>query len=42
VGFPQQSLFTVLEVSVRWGCTQAQILDWAIADELDLVAGFRW
>jgi hypothetical protein len=40
VGFPQQSLFTVLEVAVRWGCTQAQIIDWAIADELDLVAGF--
>lgn len=40
MGLPQQSLFTVFEVSVKWGCTQAQILDWAIADELDLVAGF--
>jgi hypothetical protein len=40
VGFPQQSLFTVLEVSARWGCTQAQILDWSIADDIDLVAGF--
>jgi hypothetical protein len=33
-------LFTVLEVSVKWGCTQAQILDWAIADDIELVAGF--
>jgi hypothetical protein len=33
-------LFTVLEATVRWGCTQAQILDWAIADDIDLVAGF--
>jgi hypothetical protein len=40
VGLPQQSLFTVLEVSVKWGCTQTQILDWAIADDVDLVAGF--
>ena len=40
MGFPQQSLFTVLEISVKWGCTQAQILDWAIADDIELVAGF--
>jgi hypothetical protein len=40
VAFPTQYLFTVLEVSVRWGCTQAQIVDWAIAGELDLLYGF--
>ena len=40
MAFPTQYLFTVLEVSVRWGCTQAQIIDWAIAGELDLLYGF--
>jgi hypothetical protein len=40
VAFPTQYLFTILEVSARWGCTQAQIIDWAIAGELDLLYGF--
>ena len=40
MAFPARGLFTVLEVSVRWTCTQTQIVDWAISEEIDLVAGF--
>ena len=40
MALPQQYLFTILEASVRWGCTQAQIANWAIANDLDLVVGF--
>lgn len=40
MAFPARALFTVLEVSVRWTCSQTQIVDWAISDEIDLVAGF--
>lgn len=40
MALPARYLFTVLEVSVRWQCSQTQIVDWAISDEIDLVAGF--
>ena len=40
MAFPARGLFTVLEVSVRWTCSQTQIVEWAISDEIDLVAGF--
>ncbi len=38
MGLPGQFLYTVLDVSVRWGRSQSQIIDWAIADELVIVA----
>jgi hypothetical protein len=41
MAFPARRLFTILEVSARWICTQTQIVDWAISDEIDLVAAFR-
>ncbi len=34
MGLPSQFLYTVLDVSVRWGRSQSQIIDWAIADEM--------
>ncbi len=39
MALPPSYLFTVLEVAVRWECTQAQVIGWAIVGELDLVAG---
>ena len=41
MAFPARCLFTILEVSARWICSQTQIVDWAISDEIDLVAAFR-
>ncbi len=38
MGLPGQFLYTVLDVSVRCECTQAQIINWAIAGDLMLVA----
>ena len=38
MGLPRQFLYTVHDVSVRWGRSQSQIIDWAIADELAIVA----
>jgi hypothetical protein len=38
MGLPGQFLFTVHDVSVRWGRSQSQIINWAIAGELTLVA----
>lgn len=40
MALPQQYLFTILEVAGRWGCTQAQIVNMAIGNDLDLVVGF--
>jgi hypothetical protein len=37
---PGQFLLTVYDVSLRWGCAQTQIISWAIADELAIVAAF--
>ena len=38
--FPARCLFTILEVSARWIRSPTQIVDWAISDEIDLVAAF--
>ena len=38
MGLSGQFLYTVHDVSVRWGRSQSQIIDWAIADELVIVA----
>lgn len=40
MAFPPQYFYSVLEASARWGCSQAQIVDWAIADEIELVVAF--
>jgi hypothetical protein len=40
MAFPARCLFTIVEVSARWLCSPTQIIDWSIADEIDLVAGF--
>ena len=38
--FPARCLFSILEVSARWIRSPTQIVDWAISDEIDLVAAF--
>ena len=40
MAFPARCLFTIVEVSARWTCSPTQIVDWAISDEIDLVAAF--
>jgi hypothetical protein len=40
MALPPRNFLTVLEVAVRWECSQSEVVDWAIVDELDLVAGF--
>ena len=40
MAFPARCLFTIVEVSARWICSPTQIVDWAISDEIDLVAAF--
>jgi hypothetical protein len=40
MAFPARCLFTILEASGRWTCSPTQIVDWAISDEIELVAGF--
>lgn len=39
MAFPAQVFYSILEVSVRWGCSVTQVVNKAIADELDLVTG---
>jgi hypothetical protein len=39
MAFPAQVFYSVLEVSVRWGCSLTQVVNYAIADEIDLVTG---
>ena len=39
MAFPAQVFYSILEVSVRWGCSVTQVVNNAIADELDLVTG---
>ena len=41
MAFPARCLFTILEASGRWTCNPTQIVDWAISEEIDLVAAFR-
>lgn len=40
MAFPPQYFFTLMEAAGRLGCTASQIVDWAIVDEIDLVATF--
>lgn len=40
MAFPPQYFFTLMEAAGRLGCTASQIVDWSIADEIDLVATF--
>lgn len=40
MAFPARYLFTILEVAARWTCSQTQIVDWAISEDIDLVAAF--
>ncbi len=40
MAFPAQYFYSILEVAGRWGCTQTEVVNWAISGELDLVAGF--
>jgi len=39
MAFPAQVFYSVLEVSLRWGCSLTQVINYAIADEIDLVTG---
>ena len=40
MAFPAQYFYSILDVAGRWGCTQTEVVNWAISGELDLVAGF--
>ena len=40
MAFPARYLFTILEAAARWTCSPTQIVDWAISEEIDLVAAF--
>ena len=39
MAFPAQVFHSILEVSVRWGCSPTQVVSYAIADKIDLVTG---
>ena len=39
MAFPAQVFYSILEVSVRWGCSVTLVENNAIADEIDLVTG---
>ena len=41
MAFPTRYLFTILEAAARWTCSPTQIVDWAISEEIDLVAAFK-
>ncbi|SEO09423.1 hypothetical protein SAMN05216227_104617 [Pseudorhodobacter antarcticus] len=40
MAFPAQYFYSILDVAGRWGCSQTEVVNWAISGELDLVAGF--
>ena len=40
MAFPAQYFYSIPGVAGRWGCSQTEVVNWAIAGELDLVAGF--
>jgi hypothetical protein len=39
MAFPAQYFYSILDVAGRWGCSQTEVVNWAIAGELDLVFG---
>jgi hypothetical protein len=36
MGFPPRDFYSVIDLAARWDCTQLQILDWALAEKLEL------
>ena len=40
MAFPAQFFYSVLDVAGRWGCTQTEVINYAMSDEISLVAGF--
>jgi hypothetical protein len=40
MAFPAQYFYSIPDVAGRWGCSQTEVVNWAIVGELDLVAGF--
>ena len=40
MAFPAQFFYSILDVAGRWACTQTEIVNYARADEINLVAGF--
>jgi len=40
MAFPAQYFCSILEVAGRWGCTQTEVINYAMFDEINLVAGF--
>ena len=40
MAFPAQYFYSILEVAGRWGCTQTEVINYAMSDEISLVAGF--
>ena len=40
MAFPAQYFYSILEVAGRWGCTQTEVINYAMSDEINLVAGF--
>ena len=40
MAFPAQFFYSILEVAGRWGCTQTEVVNYAMSGEISLVAGF--
>ncbi|MFT7593221.1 MAG: hypothetical protein ACI8R4_000534 [Paracoccaceae bacterium] len=40
MAFPAKVFCSILEVAARWNCSLTQVVNYAISDEIDLVAGF--
>ena len=40
MAFPAQYFYSILDVAGRWGCTQTEVVNYAMSDEINLVAGF--
>lgn len=36
MGFPPRDFYSVVDLAARWDCTHLQILDWALAEKLEL------
>lgn len=36
MGFPPRDFYSVIDLAARWDCTHLQILDWALAEKLEL------
>ena len=40
MAFPAQYFYSILDVAGRWGCSQTEVVNYAMSDEINLVAGF--